>query len=76
MIGTTCIRGADWIVAWDDAVADHRYRRGNDLAFSGSDIDLVGQRYIGAVEEEIDRAGLMVMPGLISLHGHPTSRLF
>jgi hypothetical protein len=45
MGGTTCIRGADWIVAWDTPTANHCYLRGADLAFSGNTIDFVGHGF-------------------------------
>lgn len=74
MAGVTCIREADWIVAWDRAAGGHCYLQGADLAFSGNTIDFVGPRYGGPADTEIDGAGLCVMPGLISLHTHPTNQ--
>ncbi len=70
---TTVIRAADWIVAWDQAASTHAYLKGGDLAFAGNRITHVGPRYDGTFGTEIDGAGLMVMPGLINIHCHPTS---
>jgi len=71
---TTCIRNADWVVAWDEASAAHRYLRGADVAFGGDRLLQVGGRYAGPVDDEIDGAGRMVMPGLIDLHCHPSAQ--
>ncbi|MEE2970755.1 MAG: amidohydrolase family protein [Pseudomonadota bacterium] len=71
---TTCIRNADWIVAWDEAGGTHRYIRNSDLAFTGNVIDYVGPGYTGNCDEEIDGAGLCVMPGLVNIHSHPTNQ--
>ena len=46
--GTTVIRNAAWIAAWDGD--RHRYLRGADLAFAGNRIVHVGGRYEGAAE--------------------------
>ena len=73
MARTTCIRSADWVVAWDAKAGRHKYLRGADVAFSGDGIVHVGGRYAGAVDREIDGARLMVMPGLINVHTHTAS---
>ena len=70
---TTCIRKADWLVAWDERGARHVYARDADLAFTDNEIVHVGGRYPGRVDEEIDGAVLMVMPGLIDIHCHPST---
>ena len=67
---TTRIKGADWVVGWDDAAGDHRYLRDTDVVFRGRDIVHVGGEYDGDVDTEIDGSRLMVMPGLISTHTH------
>lgn len=74
MAGTTCIRNTDWVVAWDTAASGHRYLRNGDVAFSGNTIDFVGPRYTGPVDDEIDGAGICVMPGLVNIHCHPTNQ--
>ena len=69
----TCIRGADWVIAWDEAAARHVYLRDADVAFEGSTIRFVGRAYRGAVDSTVDGRGRLVMPGLIDLHAHPTT---
>jgi cytosine/adenosine deaminase-related metal-dependent hydrolase len=73
MPATTCIRNADCVVAWDEANRRHAYLMGGDVAFAGDTILYVGRRYDGAVDTTIDGTGLMVMPGLIDLHAHPST---
>ncbi len=73
MTKTTCIRNADWIVAWDDETGGHKYLQGADVAFTDDAIVQVGGRYEGAVDEEIGGAGVCVMPGLINIHNHTSS---
>jgi len=70
---TIAVRGADWLVAWDQAANGHRYERDGDFVFQGDAILQVGGRFAGAVDQEIAGAGLMVMPGLVNIHCHPTS---
>ena len=66
---TTCIRNADWVVAWDGA--RHVYLQGADVAFSGGALTFVGRGYTGPADETIDGRGRMVMPGLVDVHSHP-----
>src|SRR5262245_15964113 len=68
---TTCIRNADWVVAWDGSAGRHAYLRGGDVAFTGGALTFVGSGYGGPADETVDGRGLMVMPGLIDLHSHP-----
>src|ERR1043166_2323792 len=69
----TRIRNADWVVAFDSASGKHVYRRGIDVEFAGNTISHVGSSRGGKVDHEIDGRGLMVMPGLIDVHAHPSS---
>lgn len=71
---TTCIRQADWTVVWDVASGGHRYARGQDIAFEGDRITYIGGRYSGPVTDEVDGSALCVMPGLVSIHAHPTNQ--
>lgn len=73
MSATTVIRQADWVVAWDADSRQHIYRRAVDVAFQGSHITAIEAHYDGACEDEIDGRHLMVMPGLVNIHTHPTS---
>lgn len=68
---TTCIRNADWVVAWDAAAAQHVYLTGADVAFAGNAVTFVGRGYADRADETIDGRGLMVMPGLVDVHSHP-----
>jgi 5-methylthioadenosine/S-adenosylhomocysteine deaminase len=72
----TCIRNAAFIVAWDTACRQHAYLSGGDLAFADDVITFVGRHYAGHVDTTIDGRTLMVMPGLIDVHSHPTTEPF
>lgn len=74
MSQTTCIRNADWVVSWNAEKQRHQYLRGADVAFTGNTIEFVGPRYTGPVNDEIDGNDLMVMPGLVNIHCHPTNQ--
>jgi cytosine/adenosine deaminase-related metal-dependent hydrolase len=71
MAGTTCIRNADWVIAWDASAGRHAYLQNADVAFSGNALTFVGKGYRGAADETIEGRGLMVMPGLVDVHSHP-----
>jgi 5-methylthioadenosine/S-adenosylhomocysteine deaminase len=71
LVRTTCIRRADWAIAWDAAAKRHAYLKDADVAFAGNVLTFVGRTYAGPVDETIDGRGLMVMPGLIDVHSHP-----
>lgn len=72
MTSTTCIRNSSWLVAWRQSSRRHEYLRDVDIAFSGNTIEFIGERYKGAVDEEIDGSQLFVLPGLINIHSHPS----
>ncbi len=76
MTATTCIRNAACIVAWDAANQHHAYLMGGDVAFTGDTLSYVGTHYDGAADTVIDGTDLMVMPGLIDLHSHPSTEPF
>lgn len=69
-----CIERAGWAIAWDAAGGRHCYRRNVDVVFAGDRIVYVGERYDGAVDRRIDGRQLLVMPGLIDIHCHPTNQ--
>jgi len=69
----TCIRAADWVVAWDETNRRHVYRRHIDVVFAGSRLVFVGPQFTGRVDETIDGRALLVIPGLIDIHAHPTT---
>jgi 5-methylthioadenosine/S-adenosylhomocysteine deaminase len=70
----TCIRSADWIVSFDPGHGKHVYRRGADVVFAGSRIVHIGPRFDGAVTREISGRRKLVLPGLVSVHGHLGTR--
>lgn len=72
---TTCIRQLEWLVAWDAAAGRHIYQRNGDLAFTGNQIIHVGGRFEGPADTVIDGKKRMAIPGLVSVHGHPTQAL-
>ena len=74
MAGVTCIRQADWIIAWDSAAKAHRYLRSQDVAFNTAGVTFIGERYTDAVDEEVDGRDICVMPGLVNVHAHPTNQ--
>ena len=76
MTSTTCIRDAACIVAWDAANQRHAYLMGGDVVFSDDTLGFVGKHYDGAADTTIDGSDLMVMPGLIDLHSHPSTEPF
>ncbi|MDX6750653.1 amidohydrolase family protein [Geminicoccaceae bacterium 1502E] len=66
----TLIRGASWIVAWDEGQNRHVYRCDGDVAFAGGRLLQAGGRFAGEALEVIDGRGRMVMPGLVNVHAH------
>ena len=70
----TCIRSADWVVAFDPSDGRHVYRRGVDVVFAGARIVHVGPRFDGPVTREISGRRRLVLPGLVSVHGHLGTR--
>jgi 5-methylthioadenosine/S-adenosylhomocysteine deaminase len=73
---TTWIRNASWVIAWDVPAGRHVYLRDADVVFSGNSFTHVGRSYTGAADEVIDGRDLMVMPGLIDIHSHPSTEPF
>ncbi|MFI5015954.1 MAG: N-ethylammeline chlorohydrolase, partial [Hyphomicrobiales bacterium] len=71
--GTTLIRGADRVVAWDASAKSHIYLDCADVAFADGELGFVGRGYEGRAETVIDGRGLMVMPGLVDIHSHPST---
>jgi 5-methylthioadenosine/S-adenosylhomocysteine deaminase len=70
-VGTTCIRNADWVTAWDGGSARHVYRRQIDVAFEGNTITFVGPGYGGPADTVLDGRARLVLPGFVDLHAHP-----
>ena len=72
MGGTTVIRDAAWVVAWDPASAGHVYLRDADVAFTDDEIVHVGPAYEGSADAEVDGRERLVLPGLVNIHSHPS----
>lgn len=70
---TTLIRNAELVVGWDSSAGAHSYMPDTDVAFAGGTLTFVGRGYDGAADQVIDGRGLMVMPGLVNIHSHPSS---
>jgi len=75
-MSVTCIRNAAWIIGWDAAEGRHVYLRNGDVAFDTDRLTHVGGYYAGPVDVERDGAGMLVMPGLINAHNHPSGMPF
>jgi cytosine/adenosine deaminase-related metal-dependent hydrolase len=73
---TTWIRNASWVIAWDAPLGCHVYLRDADVVFSGNSIIYVGHGYADGADELIDGRDLLVMPGLIDIHSHPSTEPF
>ena len=69
----TLIRRADVAIVWDAALGRHEYLAEADLAFADGKLIFVGRDYAGPAEETLSGSGLMVMPGLVNIHSHPSS---
>jgi len=61
------------VVAWDSSAKSHVYMPDADVAFDGGVLAFVGRNYAGSAEQTIDGRGMMVMPGLVNIHSHPSS---
>ena len=70
---TTVIRNAGMVVGWDASAGTHRYLADADVAFEGGVLRFVGRGYDGSADTVIEGAGMMVMPGLVNIHSHPSS---
>lgn len=71
------IRNAAWAVLWDAATKQHAYARDMDVVLADGRIASIAKHHLDARPPEgvevIDGRGLMVMPGLINIHTHPTT---
>ncbi|MFK7967310.1 MAG: amidohydrolase family protein [Burkholderiaceae bacterium] len=73
MSDVTVVRQASWIVAWDETSHQHHYLKHGDVAFTGDKLIQVGGHFDGHADVELPGEHLMVMPGLVNIHSHPTS---
>jgi cytosine/adenosine deaminase-related metal-dependent hydrolase len=72
-MSVTLIRNADIVLAWDEARKQHVYMPNGDVAYEDGKLLFVGRDYAGPVHETISGTGMMVMPGLVNIHSHPSS---
>jgi 5-methylthioadenosine/S-adenosylhomocysteine deaminase len=70
-MAVSVIRNADMVIGWDQG--GHRYLSDADVVFEGGNITFVGRAYSGPAQTIIDGSGMMVMPGLVNIHSHPSS---
>ena len=61
------------VVGWDAAEGTHVYLPDADVAFQDGTLTFVGRGFAGQADTTIDGRGLMVMPGLVNIHTHPSS---
>lgn len=69
----TRIVNAECAIAYDATADNHVYRRDIDVVFDESRIVHVGPGFAGPADTTIDGRGVMVMPGLVNVHSHPSS---
>jgi 5-methylthioadenosine/S-adenosylhomocysteine deaminase len=72
-MATTHIINAELVIAYALAEDTHVYRRDCDVVFNETGIQHVGPGYAGATDVTLNGRGLMVMPGLVNIHSHPSS---
>ena len=69
----TRIAEADLAIVYDADRDTHLYREACDVVFDRERIVHIGPGYEGGVDETVSGRGLMVMPGLVNIHSHPSS---
>ncbi|MBY0333473.1 MAG: amidohydrolase family protein [Acetobacteraceae bacterium] len=71
------IRNAAWAVVWDGAAGRHAYARGVNIRVAEGRIAAIAPHDPSVPPpgdaEVIDGARLMVLPGLVNIHTHPTT---
>ena len=68
----TLIRNAAWSVLWDGQA--HAYARGRDILLEGGLITSITPHAAAPFDGEvIDASGMLVLPGLVNIHSHPTT---
>lgn len=69
----TRIADADVVIAYRADIDDHVYLRNADVVFDHAGVRHVGPAYSEPVDRTISGKGLMVMPGLVDVHSHPST---
>jgi len=74
---STFIRNAAWAVIWDPVAKTHAYARNRDLLLDGGKVARIAPHDPAAPPpagaEVIAGEGLLVIPGLVNVHTHPTT---
>ncbi|MBL6457780.1 amidohydrolase family protein [Belnapia sp. T6] len=74
---TSLIRNAAWAVVWDAAAGRHAYARGVDIRLEGGKVAAIAPHDPAAPPpagtEVIPGEALLVLPGLVDVHTHPTT---
>src|SRR3712207_2155167 len=68
----TLIRRAAWLVGFDEGAQRHVYRRDCDVAIQGDRFVKPDALADQEPDEVIDGRDLLVMPGFVDLHAHPS----
>lgn len=68
----TLIRSASWAVVYDPVQDRHVYQRDCDLAVCGDRFVQVDAEIIAAADEVLDGRNMLVMPGFVDIHSHPS----
>lgn len=71
----TWIKNISWLVAWNRETENHEYICNADLVFSDDEIVFAGTGYSQDAETIKDGTGILVIPGMLSLHTHPWAQL-
>jgi len=69
----TLISSATVVIVWDEQAQSHVYLSDADVAFQEGAVIFAGRGFSGSAAETIDGRGLMVVPGLVNIHSHPSS---
>ena len=70
---TTRIANAELAIIYDEEASTHVYRRDCDVVFDENRLLHLGSAFARNADTTIDGRGMMVMPGLVNVHSHPSS---
>jgi cytosine/adenosine deaminase-related metal-dependent hydrolase len=77
MITPLLIRNAAWAVVWDDAAGRHAFGRDLDILLRDGRVERIGAHDRSVAPEPgvevVEGRGLLVLPGLVNIHTHPTT---
>jgi dihydroorotase-like cyclic amidohydrolase len=61
-------------VVWDAATKGHAYARGVDIRLAGGKVAAIAPHGpVATADEVIEGSALLVLPGLVNVHTHPTT---